>query len=97
MDEKANYMGNYQRGTPYSNFYNPGYARHPNLSYSNTNTLNPLLPNPQQQTQQQQQQQQQIKPSGFEETMTNFIKMTLTNFVEIKKSRKAEGRIMRVQ
>lgn len=92
MDEKANYMGNYQRGTPYSNFYNPGYARHPNLSYSNTNTLNPLLPNPQQQTQQQ----QQIKPSGFEETMTNFIKMTLTNFVEIKKSRKAEGRIMRV-
>lgn len=45
LSEEANYMRNYQRGNPYSNTYNPGYARHPNLSYLNTNTLNPLLPN----------------------------------------------------
>jgi len=36
----------YQRQNPY---YNPGFDKHPNLSYSNNNTLNPLLPNPQQQ------------------------------------------------
>ena len=45
FSEEANYMGNYQKPNPY---YNPSYNKHPNLSYSNINTLNPLLPNPQQ-------------------------------------------------
>ena len=49
LSEEVNYMGNFQKGNPYSNNYNPGYARHPNLSYSNTNTLNLLTkPQPQQ-------------------------------------------------
>jgi len=48
VSEEANYV-NYQRQNPY---YNPGFNKHPNLSYSNNNTLNPLLPNPQQQQQQ---------------------------------------------
>jgi len=71
---------NYQRKNPY---YNPGFNKHPNLSYSKNNALNPLMPNPQQQ-------QQQIKPSTFEETMINFMKMTQGNFEEIKKSQEAE-------
>ncbi|XP_039688632.1 uncharacterized protein [Medicago truncatula] len=36
--EEANYL-NYQRQNPYS------MNKHPNLSYSNNNTLNPLMPN----------------------------------------------------
>jgi hypothetical protein len=44
--EEANYMGSYQRPNQY---YNSVINKHPNLSYSNNNTLNPLLPNPQQQ------------------------------------------------
>ena len=43
VSEEANYMGNYQKPNPY---YNSGFNKHPNLSYSN-NTLNPFLPNPQ--------------------------------------------------
>lgn len=78
--EEANYMGSYQRSNQY---YNSGINRHPNLSYSNNNTLNPLLPNPQQQ-------QQQRKPSALEETMINFMKMTQENFEEMKKSEEAE-------
>jgi len=42
FSEETNYV-NYQKPNPY---YNPGYNKHPNLSYSNNNTLNPLLPNP---------------------------------------------------
>ena len=53
VSEEENYV-NYQRQNPY---YNPGFNKHPNLSYSNNNTLNPLLPNPQQ--------QQQRKPSAL--------------------------------
>jgi len=68
LSEEANYLVNYQKNNPYSNTYNPGYAKHTNLSYSNNDTLNPLLPNPQH--------QQQRKPSAFEETMINFMKMT---------------------
>jgi len=86
LSDETNYMGNYQRGNRYSNTYNPGYPRHPNPSYSNTNTLNPLLPNPQP----QQQQHHQRKPSAFEEAMTNFVKMTQTNLEEIKASQEAE-------
>ncbi|XP_039688640.1 uncharacterized protein [Medicago truncatula] len=74
--EEANYV-NYQRQNPYS------MNKHPNLSYSNNNTLNPLLPNPQQQ-------QQPRKPSGLEETMMNFMKMTQSNFEEMKKSQDLE-------
>jgi len=48
VSEEANYMGNYQKPNPY---YNSGFNKRPNLSYSNNNTLNPLLPNPQQQQQ----------------------------------------------
>jgi hypothetical protein len=44
VSEEANYV-NYQRQNPY---YNSGFNKHPNLSYSNNNTLNPLMPNPQQ-------------------------------------------------
>jgi len=77
--EEANYMGNYQKPNPY---YNSGFNKHPNLSYSNNNTLNPLLPNPQQ--------QQPWKPSTLEETMINFMKMTQGNFEEIKKSQEVE-------
>ena len=47
LSEEANYLANYRKNNPYSNTYNPGYAKYPNLSYSNNNTLNPLLPNPQ--------------------------------------------------
>jgi len=46
FSEEGNYVGNYQKPNPY---YNPRYNKHPNLSYSNNNTLIPLLPNPQQQ------------------------------------------------
>jgi len=53
FSEEANYV-NYQRQNPY---YNPGFDNHPNLSYSNNNTLNPLMSNPQQ--------QQQRKPSAL--------------------------------
>jgi hypothetical protein len=60
-------------------YYTPGINKHPNLSYSNNNTLNPLLPNP-----------QQRKPSALEETMINFMKMTQGNFEEMKKSQEAE-------
>jgi len=77
--EEANYVGNYQMPNPY---YNPGFNKHPNLSYSNKTTLNPLLPNPQQ--------KQLRKPSALEETMINFMKMTQGNFEEIKKSQEAE-------
>jgi hypothetical protein len=76
--EEANYV-NYQKPNPY---YNLGYNKHPNLSYSSNNTLNPLLPN--------HQQQQPRKPSGLEETMINFMKMTPGNFEEMKKSQEAE-------
>ena len=84
--EEANYMGNYQKNNPYSNTYNPGYAKHPNLSYSNTNTLNPLLPNPQR----QQPQQQQRPPAAWEEAMAKFMQMTQTNLEEMKASQEAE-------
>ena len=47
FSEEANYV-NFQRQNHY---YNPGFNKHPNLSYSNNNTINPLLPNPQQQQQ----------------------------------------------
>jgi len=77
--EEANYMGNYQNPNHY---YNPGFNKHPNLSYSNNNTLNPLLPNPQQ--------QQQRKSSALEETMASFMKMTQSNFENIMKSQEAE-------
>jgi len=87
LSEEDNYMGNFQMpNNPYSNTYNPGFKRHPNLSYSNTITLNPLLPN----HQPQQQQQQQRKPSYFEEAMISFVKMTQTNLEEIKASQEAE-------
>jgi len=43
-EEFVNYV-NFQRQNPY---YIPGFNKHRNLSYSNNNTLNPLLPNPQQ-------------------------------------------------
>jgi len=49
VSEHANYLVNYQTGNPYSNTYNLGWANHPNLKYTNNNTLNHLLPNPQQQ------------------------------------------------
>jgi len=68
VSEEANYMGNYQKGNPYSNTYNPAWAKHSNLNYSNNNTLNPLLPNPTP--------QQQRKPSVFEEAMISFDKIT---------------------
>jgi len=84
--EEANYMGNYQKNNPYSNTYNPGYAKHPNLSYSNTNTLNPLLPNPPR----QQPQQQQRPPAAWEEAMAKFMQMTQTNLEEMKASQEAE-------
>ena len=71
-------MGNYQKPNPY---YNSGFNKYRNLSYSNINTLNPLLPNPQQ--------QQQRKPLSLEETMINFIKITQGKFEEIKKSQEA--------
>ncbi|XP_039684971.1 uncharacterized protein [Medicago truncatula] len=57
--------------------------KHPYLSYSNNNTLNPLLPNPQQQ-------QQPRKSPGLEETMMNFMKMTQSNFEEMEKSQDLE-------
>ena len=66
-------------------YYNSGFNKHPNLSYANNNTLNPLLPNPPQQ-------QQPRKPSALEETMINFMKMTQSNFEELKKSQEAERR-----
>jgi len=71
-------MGDYQKGNPYSNTYNPVWENHPNLKYTNNNTLNPILPNP------QQQQHQQRKPSALEETMVSFMKITQTNFEEMK-------------
>jgi len=77
-EEVVNYV-NFQRQNPY---YNPCFNKHPNLSYSNNNTLNPLLPNPQQ--------PQQRKPSALEETMINFMKMTQGNFEEMKKSQEDE-------
>ena len=33
-----------QLDDPFSNTYNPGWARHPNLSYGNNHCLNPQLP-----------------------------------------------------
>jgi hypothetical protein len=60
-NEEANYMGNYQRPNQY---YNSGLKKHPNLSYSNNNTLNPLMLNPQ-----QQQQRKPSAPSNFENIM----------------------------
>jgi len=78
VSEETNYV-NYQRQNPY---YNPGFNKHPNLIYSNNNTLNPLLPNPQQ--------QQLRNPPAPEETMINFMKMTQGNFEEMKKSQEAE-------
>jgi len=78
LNKDANYMGNYHKRNPYSNKYNLGWAQHPNLKYSNNNTLNPLLPNLQP--------QQQQKPLAFEEAMTSFVKMTQTNFQEINAS-----------
>ena len=50
------------------------------MSYSNTNTLNPLLPNPPR----QQQQQQQRPPTAWEEAMAKFMQMTQTNLEEMK-------------
>jgi len=84
VSEEANYMGNYQKNNPYSNTYNPGWAQHPNLKYSNNNTLNPLLPNPTP--------QQQRNPSAFEEAMTSFVKMTTSNMQEIITSQEAAQR-----
>lgn len=65
-----------EKNNPYSNTYNPSWAQHPNIKYSNNSTLNPLLPNPQH--------QQQRKPSAFEEVMTSFVMMTQANPQEIK-------------
>jgi len=79
FSEEANYVSNYQKPNTY---YNPGFNKHHNLIYSNNNTLNPLLPNPQQ--------QHPRKPSAIEETMINFMKMNQGNFEEIKKSQGAE-------
>jgi len=60
-----------------------GFSEEANyVNYSNNNTLNPLMPNPQQ--------QQQRKPSALEETMINFKKMTQGNFEEINKIQEAE-------
>jgi len=84
--EEAKYMANFQKNNPYSNTYNPGYAKHPYLSYSNTNTLNPLLPNPPR----QQPQQQQRPPTAWEEAMAKFMQMTQTNLEEMKASQEAE-------
>ena len=36
-----------QLDDPFSNTYNPGWARHPNLSYRNNHCLNPQLPHQQ--------------------------------------------------
>jgi hypothetical protein len=71
--EEVNYMRSYQRQNQY---YNSGFNKHPNLSYSNNNTLNPPMPNPQQ--------QQQRKHSALKETMINFMKMTQGNFEETR-------------
>jgi len=75
-------MGNYRKGNPYSNTYNLAWAQHPNLKYTNNNTLNPLLSNPQQ--------QQQRKLSALEETMNNVMKMTQSNYEQMKASQEAE-------
>jgi len=76
VSEEENCMGNYQKGNPCSNTYNPAWAQYSNLKYSNNNTLSPLLPNPTP--------QQQRKLLAFEEAMTSFVKMTKTNFQEMK-------------
>jgi hypothetical protein len=68
VSEEANYMGNGQKGNPYSNMYNHAWAQHPNLKYSNNNTLKPLLPYPQS--------QKPRKPSALEEALIGFSKVT---------------------
>jgi len=77
-------MRNYQEENPYSNTYNMGWTQNPNLKYSNNNTLNPITyPS---------QQQPQTKPTELEETLTSFIKLTQTNFQEIKSNQESEKR-----
>lgn len=69
VSDDANYMGNYQKGNPYSNTYNSAWAQHPNLKYSNNNTLNPLIPHLRNLNNKR-------KPSAFEEAVTTFVKTT---------------------
>ena len=61
-----------------------GWTQNPNLNYSNNTTLNPITyPS---------QQQPQIKPTVLEEALTSFIKLTQTNFQEIKSNQESVQR-----
>jgi len=64
-------MGNEQKGNLYSNTYNHVWAQHPNLKYSNNNTLDPLVPSPQS--------QKPWKPSALEEDLIGFSKVPQRN------------------
>jgi hypothetical protein len=76
VSEEAIDMRIYQEENPYSNTYNMGWTQNIDLKYSNNNTLNPITyPS---------QQQPQTKPTALEEALTSFIKLTQTNFQEIK-------------
>jgi len=61
-------MGRDKKVNPYSNTCNHAWVQHPNLKYSNNNTLNPLLPSPQS--------QKPRKPSPVEEALIGFNKVT---------------------
>ena len=77
-------MRNYQEENPYLNTYNMGWTQNPNLKYSNNTTLNPITyPS---------QQQPQTKPTALEESLTSFIKLTQTNFQEIKSNQESVQR-----
>jgi hypothetical protein len=81
--EEANYRRNYQEENPYSNTYNMGWTQNSNLKYSINNTLNPITyPS---------QQQPQTKPTALE-ALTSFIKLTQTNFQEIKSNQESVQR-----
>lgn len=84
VSEEAIYMRNYQEENLYSNTYNIGWTQNPNLKYSNNNTLNPITyPS---------QQQPQTKPTALKEALTSFIKLTQTNFQEIKSNQESVQR-----
>jgi hypothetical protein len=61
----VNYVANYHKLNPYSNTYNSGWKDHLNLKWENKEAT---------------QNSAQSNPSHLEEALTQFIKLTQSNF-----------------